>query len=78
MTKLTIGLLPVTNRICVGRLNKAGTIWLSGRQDITDEAVMTVVAYIKKDRVVYERDGKTYELKEVGVVEEIVERKKDD
>ena len=31
---------------------------------------MIVVKYIKKDRVIYEREGKTYELKEVEVIEE--------
>jgi len=65
--KLTIGLSPVTNRIYAGKLNKAGTMWLNGKQDVTDEAVMGVVGYIKKNRVIYERDGKIYEMLEVEV-----------
>jgi len=40
-------------------------MWKGEKFDVTDKCVMSVVAYIKKDRVVYERDGKTYEMKEV-------------
>lgn len=67
MSEITIGLSPITNRIYVGRLNKAKTMWNKGKQDITDQAVMTVVAYLHKEKIVYERAGKTYEIKEIEV-----------
>ena len=70
MSKLKIGLLPVTNKIVVGKLNKTGTIWLSGKQDVTDQAVMAVVSYLKKDRVIYQRGAKTYELKEIEIIKD--------
>jgi hypothetical protein len=65
MSEITVGLSPLTNTIFAGRLNKAETMWKGEKFDVTDKYVMSVVAYIKKDRVVYERDGKTYEMKEV-------------
>jgi len=66
-SKIRIGLSPITNTIFAGRLNKAGTMWKGEKYDVTDECVMTVVSYIKKDAVRYERDGKIFELKEVEV-----------
>lgn len=69
MSDITIGLSPITNTIFAGRLNKAGTMWKGEKYDVTDKCVMTVVAYIKTDRVIYERDGKTYEMKEVEIEE---------
>jgi hypothetical protein len=65
MSDITVGLSPITNTIFAGRLNKARTMWSGKKYDITDKCVMTVVAYIKNERVIYERDGKTFELKEV-------------
>ena len=70
MSELIVGLSPVTNKIYVGRLNKSKTMWNKGKQDITDQAVMAVVGYVKEDRIVYERDGKTHELKEVEIKED--------
>ncbi len=67
MKKLTIGLLPVTNQIVVGKLNKAGTMWLSGRQDITDDCVKCISSILEKNGIRYEHDGKTYELKEIEI-----------
>lgn len=69
MSDITIGLSPITNTIFAGRLNKAGTMWKGEKYDVTDKCVMTVVAYIKKDRVIYERDGKKYEMREVEIEE---------
>ncbi|MEA1878627.1 MAG: hypothetical protein U9N86_17430 [Bacteroidota bacterium] len=67
MGDITIGLSPGTNTIFAGRLNKEGTMWQGEKYDVTDQCVMTVVNYIKKDRVIYERDGKRYEMKEVEI-----------
>jgi len=69
LSDITIGLSPITNTIFAGRLNKAATMWKGEKYDVTDKCVMTVVAYIKKDRVIYERGGKKYELKEVELGE---------
>jgi len=44
-------------------------MWKGGKYDVTDKCVMTVVAYIKKERVIYERDGKKFEMKEVEIEE---------
>ena len=65
MSDIAIGLSPLTNTIFAGRLNKAGTMWVGKKYDVTDKCIMTVVAYIKNERVVYERSGKLYEMKEV-------------
>jgi len=65
MAKLRVGVSPITNTIFAGRLNKDETMWTGEKHDITDEAVMAVVEYIKKDKVIYERGGKKYEMKEV-------------
>lgn len=65
MSDITIGLSPITNTIFAGRLNKTGTMWKGEKYDVTDKCVMTVVAYIQKERVIYERNGKKYEMKEV-------------
>jgi len=69
MAKLRVGISPLTNTIFAGKLNKAETMWAGDKHDITDEAVMAVVQYIKKERVVYEREGKTFELKEVEITD---------
>jgi len=65
MSKIRIGVSPLTNTIFAGRLNKNETMWAGEKHDVTDEAVMSVVQYTKRSRVMYERDGKRYELKEV-------------
>jgi hypothetical protein len=65
MSGITIGLSPLTNTIFAGRLNKMGTMWKGEKFDVTDKCVMAVINYIKGDRVVYERDGEKYEMKEV-------------
>jgi len=72
MRELTIGLSPITNTIFAGTLNKRKTMWMPGKQDVTDQAVMAVAGYVKKERIIYERAGKTYELKEVEVSEELL------
>jgi len=69
MTKLRVGVSPLTNTIFAGKLNKDGTMWAGDKHDITDEAVMSVVQYIKQERVMYERGGKRYELKEVEITD---------
>ncbi|MDX8382507.1 MAG: hypothetical protein R8M45_00400 [Ghiorsea sp.] len=69
MMTIKIGVSPITNTIFAGRLNKAGTLWLKGKVDVTDECCMAVVTYLKRDAIRYERGGKTYELKEVLVDE---------
>ena len=65
MADITIGFSPLTNTIFAGRLNKAETMWQGQKFDVTDKCIMAAVQYIKKDRILYERDGKNYELKEV-------------
>ena len=67
MSKIRLGISPLTNTIFAGKLNKAETMWLSGKQNVTDDAVMLVVDYIKKDNVIYERDGKRFQLKEIEI-----------
>ena len=69
MAKLRVGVSPLTNTIFAGKLNKTETMWVGDKHDITDEAVMSVAQYIKKERVVYEREGKTFELKEVEITD---------
>jgi len=65
MSDIKLGLSPLTNTIFAGRLNKAETMWAGKKCDVTDQAVMVVVQYIKEEDVVYERGGKIYQLKEV-------------
>jgi len=67
MSKIRIGVSPLTNKIFAGRLNKSETMWAGEKHDVTDECVMAVVQYIKGERVIYERDGKRFEMKEVEV-----------
>jgi len=40
MTKL--GVSPITNKIYYGQLNKAGTMWVGTKKDITDNALSSV------------------------------------
>jgi len=65
MSAIRIGLSPITNDIFAGKLNKAETTWLGKKDNVTEQAVMAVINYIKKDDVIYERNGKRYQLKEV-------------
>ncbi|MDX8383791.1 MAG: hypothetical protein R8M45_06905 [Ghiorsea sp.] len=69
MMTIKIGVSPITNTIFAGRMNKAGTFWIKSKTDVTDECCMSVVEYLKKDAIRYEREGKIYELKEVLVDE---------
>lgn len=71
MSDITVGLSPITNTIFAGRLNNAKTMWKGEKFDVTDKCVMSVVNYIQKERVIYNREGKTYEMKEVEVLEEV-------
>ena len=67
MSELRVGVSPITNNIFAGYLNERGDMWKGKKHDITDEAVMAVVQYIKSDAVIYERDGVKYQLKEVQI-----------
>ena len=64
MSKIRLGLSYFKNTIVAGKLNKAGTMWHGEKHDVTDEALMCVVDYLKKDTMIYERDGKQYQLVE--------------
>ena len=67
--KLTVGLLPITNKIVVGKLNKAGNMWAE-KQDMTDDIINAIVELLQKRSIFYERDGREYELKEVEIKKE--------
>lgn len=69
MSDITIGISPVTNIIYAGRLNKKGTMWQGPKYDVTERCLFSVVEYLKKDRFVYERGDKRYELREIEIVE---------
>jgi hypothetical protein len=46
MTKHGIMNTPITNRIVIGKLNKAGTEFLDGKEDLTTEAIGAVAEHI--------------------------------
>ena len=37
-----IGVLPITNRICYGKVDKEKKLWVGNREDVTDMAVSAV------------------------------------
>lgn len=51
---LVINVLPITNKIVVGRLNKARTKWLPDRRDITTEVINATMIFLHGDKHMYE------------------------
>lgn len=49
MTKYAISRSPISGKIQIGRLNKAGTMFLGDKEYHTDEAVYVVAQHILKD-----------------------------
>ena len=37
-----IGVLPITNRICYGKVDKEKKLWVGNREDVTDMAISAV------------------------------------
>ena len=72
MRKIAIACAALNNRIYVGRINKAGTDFLAGKQDVTDEVVRAVVNMIKPGRIMAVAvDGVTryeIEVRDIGGV----------
>jgi hypothetical protein len=63
MTKISIG-CGVFGNIYAGKLNKEKTMWLDGKQDVTDEATSAVAEslLIKNESFEFEAKGKKYLL----------------
>lgn len=61
-SEVTIGLLPVTKEIVVGRVNQKG-LWVGNRTDVTNSAIVSVGDYLvaTNQRMSFiGRDGETY------------------
>ena len=69
MSNIKVGISSLTNTIYAGRLNKAQRMWKGEKFDVTDDCVNSMIGYIQKATVIYERDGKRYQLKEVELVD---------
>ena len=42
-----MGVSPITNTIYIGKLNKAETMWVGKKEDVTDEAVKAVFEWFR-------------------------------
>lgn len=68
---LVISVLPITNKIVIGKLNKARTKWLDGRRDITNEAINAVMEFLHEDKCMYENTAKsTGEIETLALLKE--------
>ena len=61
---IRIGTSPITGVVYAGKLNKAGTMWVGEKQDITDEAIGAVAESLlkTKEKLPFTVDGQNYEL----------------
>lgn len=58
MSRITLGTSPITNTIYAGRPNKAGTLWVGEKHDVTDAAITAVMQYIHQKAIA---SGNEYE-----------------
>ena len=61
---IRIGTSPITGSIFAGKVNKAGTMWVGEKQDITVEAIGAVAESLlkTKEKIPFTVDGQNYEL----------------
>lgn len=68
--KVTVGLLPITKQIVVGKVNTKG-MWVGNRTDVTNDAIISVGDFLlatKQSMSFQGLDGKQYEI----LIKEIV------
>ncbi len=51
MAKITIACAALSGRIYAGRVNKAGTAFLDGKQDVTSDVLKAVIDKVKPGHV---------------------------
>lgn len=62
--KVTVGLLPITKQIVVGKVNAKG-MWVGNRTDVTNDAIISVGDFLlatKQSMSFQGIDGKQYEI----------------
>lgn len=70
MSKLKIGMLPVTNRIVIGSVSRG--LWGANRTDVTEQAVGLTADFLyatKQEMFFKAADGKNYKLAVVEISE---------
>ena len=58
MSKIRIGVSPVTNVIYAGRLSKDGSMWVGEKHDVTEDAVRSVAEHLLKDNSILTFEAK--------------------
>lgn len=51
MTKITVACAALSGKIYAGRVNKAGTAFLDGKQDVTSDVLKAVIDKVKPGQV---------------------------
>ena len=71
MKEIKIGCSPITPTIFAGKLNKNGTMWLKGKQNVTEDCLSAVFEYIAIHRktMIAEFKGKKYSIELIRVEE---------
>lgn len=70
MANIKLGCAPLAPIIFAGRLNKAGTMWVGEKQDVTDNCLDAVAEYLMKHptKFIYkDKEGKDVWLQLVEV-----------
>lgn len=62
MSKIRLGMSPLTEHIYAGRLKKNGVEWQAGKQDVTEDFKRCVVLYCSESTE-FEVDGMRFKAK---------------